>query len=203
MGEAILPFPDKKYQIIYADPPWRYRDKRKNPKTDRPRKYGGIGYPTMAVEEICELPVKNISDDNCILFIWVTFPILEEVFKVIKAWGFEYKTLGFSWIKINKNDGKPFFGIGHYTKSNCEVCLIGLKGKVKPISDQISSVIISKRGIHSEKPHIIREKIVKLCGDLPRIELFFRYNIPGWDCWGDEKDLIVRPENKKAINPFF
>jgi hypothetical protein len=81
LSDLILPFPDKKYQIIYADPPWRYRDKRKNPKTDRPRKYGGIGYPTMTVEEICGLPIKNISDDNCILFIWVTFPILEEVFK--------------------------------------------------------------------------------------------------------------------------
>jgi N6-adenosine-specific RNA methylase IME4 len=83
------------------------------------------------------------------------------------------------------------------------VCLIGLKGKIKPKTNKISSVILSERRLHSEKPHIIREKIVKLCGDLPRIELFSRYNVKGWDCWGEEKDLVVRPENKRAISPFF
>lgn len=113
----------KKYKVIYADPPWKYGDKLKH--------HGGGAedhYPTMETEEIMALPVKDIADEDCILFIWVTFPTLLDGIKVIESWGFEYKTLGFSWIKLNKGDKKPFFGMGHYTKSNCEVCLIGVKG---------------------------------------------------------------------------
>ena len=86
-----------------------------------------------------------------------------------------------------------FFGIGHYTKSNCEVCLIGVKGKPKIIDDTISSAIISPRQEHSRKPDIIRDKIVQLCGDLPRIELFARQKIPNWDAWGDSPNLQSQP----------
>ncbi len=155
---------NKKYNIIYADPPWHYKDKRKNPLTDRPKKYGGIVYPTMTTKEIMRLNVDLITDDNCMLFIWATFPNLQEVFEVIKAWGFEYKTLAFSWIKTNKKDGKPFFGIGYYTKSNCEVCLLAVKGKPIKVSNKVSSVIISPINGHSRKPDEVREKIVELCG---------------------------------------
>jgi len=190
----------KKYQIIYADPPWHYKDKRSNPLTDRPRKYGGITYPVMKTEDICNLPIKEIADDNCILFIWATFPNLQEVFKVIKSWGFEYKTLGFSWIKTNPKNGKPFFGIGHYTKSNCEVCLIGVKGKPIINSNKVSSVIISPINGHSRKPSQVRNKIVELCGELPRIELFARKDeqlfedetFKSWDVWGNEVESDIK-----------
>lgn len=95
---------ENKYRIIYADPPWSYRDKRK----------GSLGgaenhYPTLPIEQIKQLPVQNICSDDCILFIWGTFPCLPECLCVLQAWGFEYKTLGFSWIKTNKNNGRPFF----------------------------------------------------------------------------------------------
>jgi len=140
----------------------------------------------MTIEEIKNLPINKLADDNCMLFIWVTFPNLQEGLDVIKAWGFTYKTLGFSWIKTNKKNGKPFFGIGYYTKSNCEVCLIGVKGKPIVVSNKVSSVIIAPREEHSKKPDIVRDKIVELCGDLPRIELFARQKAEGWDCWGDE-----------------
>jgi len=177
----------KKYNIIYADPPWDYRDKRNKHK----RLCGGsaVHYKTMKTEEIIALPIKHISDDNCILFIWATFPNIKETFKVIDGWGFVYKTLGFSWIKINKNDRKPCFGIGHYTKSNCEVCLIATKGKIEIKSNKVSSVIISQREEHSKKPDIARDKIVELVGDLPRIELFARQKIEGWDYFGDDISL--------------
>jgi len=176
--------PEKKYNIIYADPPWGYRDKRNT----HPRISGGAEshYPTMAIEDIKTLPIDNLAADNCMLFLWVTFPTLPEGLDVINAWGFTYKTLGFSWIKTNKKNGKPFFGIGYYTKSNCEVCLIGVKGKPIKISDKISSVVMSPRDKHSKKPDIIRDKIVELCGDIPRIELFARTESPGWDVWGNE-----------------
>lgn len=194
----MIPFPDKKYKIIYADPPWKYNDKRQNPNTDRPKKYGGITYDVMETEDICRLPVKQISDIDCILFMWATFPNLPNALEVIKAWGFEYKTLGFSWIKTNKNQGF-FFGIGSYTKSNCEVCLIGVKGKPQIIDDTISSVLISPIHGHSQKPHIVRDKIIKLCGDLPRIELFARTRIHGWDTWGNDEKLNLKPLEAYSI----
>lgn len=174
----------RKYPIIYADPPWAYRDKRDK----HPRLCGGarVHYNTMDTKNISDLPVASLAADNSMLFMWATFPNLEEALKVIKAWGFTYKTLGFSWIKTNKNNGKPFFGIGYYTKSNCEVCLLGVRGKPIKISNSVSSVVISPKESHSKKPSIVRDRIVQLCGDIPRIELFARESVPGWDCWGNE-----------------
>lgn len=174
---------DKRYKIIYADPPWNYNDKRTGKKIS-----GGASnhYITMKIEDIKKIPIQNIASKNCMLFMWVTFPNIQEGLDCIKAWGFKYKTLGFSWIKTNKINGKPFFGIGYYTKSNCEVCLIGVKGKPIKQSNSVSSVIISPREEHSKKPDCVRDKIVELCGDLPRIELFARQQVEGWDCWGNE-----------------
>lgn len=140
----------------------------------------------MTLEEIKSLPIKNIASENCMLFLWVTFPNLQEGLDVIKSWGFKYKTIGFSWIKTNKKNNKPFFGIGYYTKSNCEVCLIGVKGKPIKESNSVSSVVIAPREQHSKKPDCVRDKIVELCGDKPRIELFARQHADGWDCWGNE-----------------
>ena len=179
----------KKYNIIYADPPWSYKDKRDK----HPRMCGGAisHYNTMSIEQIKSLPIKDLAADNCMLFLWVTFPNLQEGLDVIKAWGFTYKTLGFSWIKTNKNNGKPFFGIGYYTKSNCEVCLIGVKGKPIKVSNSVSSVVISPRQEHSKKPDQIRDKIVELCGDVPRIELFARKKAEGWDVWGNEVESDI------------
>ena len=108
-----------------------------------------------------------------------------------------YKTLGFSWIKLNSKNQHPFFGVGYYTKSNCEVCLLGIKGKMKPISNKVSSVILSPRREHSRKPDEIRNKIVELFGDLPRIELFAREKANGWDSWGDEIESDLKIEDYK------
>ena len=173
---------EKKYNIIYADPPWHYNTWRDGMGTAEKH------YKTMKVEEIVNMKdtIKKISDNDCILFLWVTFPCLIEGLKVMKEWGFKYKTLGFSWIKTNKKNGKPFFGIGYYTKSNCEICLIGVKGKPIKKSNYVSSVVISPREEHSKKPDSVRDKIVELCGDIPRIELFARQSVEGWDCWGNE-----------------
>lgn len=187
---------DKKYKIIYADPPWKYSDVHTWKKMG-----GGIAskYNMMNVWEICALPIKDIADNNCILFLWATFPNLKEAFLVMEAWGFEYSTLGFSWIKLNPENGKPFFGIGYYTKSNCEVCLIGRKGKPPKISNYISSVVMSKRREHSRKPDEVRKRIVDLCGDVPRIELFARQRYEGWDVWGNEapkeqQNILIKEE---------
>lgn len=190
-----MDFPKKKYNIIYADPPWDYKDKRGGIIG-----YGSVlaHYDTMKTQDIIWLPIRKIADNDCILFCWVTFPCLIDGLRVIKGWGFEYKTIGFCWIKTLKKQPiqqtsflpydviDSFFGIGHYTKSNCEVCLIGIKGKPEIISNKVSSIVFEPRGEHSAKPNIIRDRIVELCGDKPRIELFARSKVKGWSSWGDE-----------------
>jgi N6-adenosine-specific RNA methylase IME4 len=174
----------RKYSIIYADPPWSYRDKRDK----HPRLCGGATshYNTMSISEIKKLDVGGIADKNCMLFLWVTFPCLQEGLDTIAAWGFKYKTVAFSWLKTNRVNGKPFFGIGYYTKSNTEVCLLGVKGKPIKVSNSVSSVLISPRMEHSAKPGEARDRIVELCGDIPRVELFARNPAPGWHSWGNE-----------------
>jgi len=178
----------KKYSIIYADPPWQY-NARNNPNT---RFSQGVHshYPTMTTDEICSLPISDLADDNCALILWVTFPRLKDGIRVLESWGFRYVTVAFNWFKANKN-GTPFFGIGYYTKSNSEIALLGIKGRMKPISNYVSQVIISPREEHSKKPVIVRDKIVELFGDLPRIELFARQSTEGWDVWGNEVDSSI------------
>jgi site-specific DNA-methyltransferase (adenine-specific) len=185
----------KKYKIIYIDPPWKYNSRANNNTRFR----GGAGnhYNLMTMEEISNLPINNLADENCALFLWVTFPMLDEQIKLFEKWKFDYKTLGFSWIKLNPKNLKTFFGVGYYTKSNCEVCLLGIRGKMKPISNKISSVIISPRREHSRKPDEVREKIVELFGDLPRIELFARQKVNGWDSWGNEIESNINMEDYK------
>jgi len=170
---------DKKYNIIYADPPWSYEVDYvpdRNVKTH---------YKIMTLEEILKLPINNIADKNCILFLWVTAPQLQNVFKVIEAWGFKYSTVGFVWVKKNK-DGSPFIGLGAWTRANAELCLIAKKGSITCLDHSISQIIEAPVEEHSKKPDIVRELIERLVGKLPRIELFARQKPNGWDVWGDE-----------------
>lgn len=170
---------DKKYKIIYADPPWTYKDRKCNGNCSS-------HYETMSQQEICNLPVKNLADKDCILFLWVTYPMLKEGLEVIESWGFKYKTIGFQWIKKNKSGNGFFFGLGRWTRGNSECCLIAVKGKPHRINNSISQLIISPLQEHSKKTSEVREKIIELCGDVPRIELFARQKVDGWDCWGNE-----------------
>ena len=174
----ILPKEKRKYKIIYADPPWKY--------FEGGNKNQSLHYKTLSLEEIKNLEIEQLADKDCILFIWVTFPMLEKVFEVIKSWGFEYSTCGFNWVKRNKISKGWFFGLGSWTRSNSELCLIATKGKPIRFSASVSQVIDTPIEGHSKKPDCVRDKIVKLCGDLPRIELFARQKIKGWDSWGNE-----------------
>jgi len=176
----------KKYQIIYADPPWQFRNYNDNTA----KKWVGKQYPILNTKDICNLPINSIADNNCILFIWGTWTKLPDCLKVIRAWGFIYKTLGFCWYKENKNSSL-FFGMGYWTRSNTEYCLLATKGHPKRINASISQVLRYPRLKHSEKPHIIRDKIVGLVGNLSRIELFARQKTEGWDVWGDEVDSDI------------
>lgn len=178
----------KKYQIIYTDPPWAYNSKRSNYINN------GSGetlrhYDTLTIDELKEMPVKDIIDKNCMLFLWATFPQIQEALDLIKAWGFVYKTVAFSWVKTTKDGTKPAFGVGYYTRNNVEVCLLGVKGKPLKQVGNMSSVVISPREEHSKKPDLVREKIVELCGDVSRVELFARKQTEGWDTWGNEVEI--------------
>lgn len=172
-------YQDKKYQIIYTDPPWRYKDKSKS--------HGGGAeshYPTLQTEDICQIDIP--AADDSVLFLWVTYPQLEEGLKVIKAWGFQYKTVAFTWIKTTLSNN-PLMGMGRYTRANAEVCLLGTKGKgCKRLDASVRNVQFYPRLRHSRKPSEFRKQIVRLLGDLPRIELFARQKVEGWDCWGNE-----------------
>lgn len=186
---------NKKYQIIYADPPWQYKVWSKKGKGRSAENH----YKTMSVDEIINLKkfIDYISDDNCILFIWITYPCLKEAIKVIEAWGFKYKTCGFAWIKRNKKSNSWFWGMGYWTRANSELCLIATKGKIKRISKKIHQIIDTPIEEHSKKPSIVRDKIVELIGDLPRIELFAREKVNGWDAWGNEVESDIYIEDYK------
>ena len=168
----------KKYSIILADPPWKYFETGLHNQSWH--------YKTMTIEEIKNLPIKELSKEDCILFLWVTFPILKEAFEVIESWGFNYSTCGFNWIKKNKSGEGWFFGLGQWTRANSELCLIATKGHPIRQSNSVFQIIEEPLTIHSQKPAIVRDKIVELMGDLPRIELFAREKTVGWDAWGNE-----------------
>ena len=179
----MIEFPDKKYKIIYADPPWHYKDKARSGKRG-----AGYKYRVESNEYLENLPVEEIADDDCVLFLWVTFPKLSECWELIKRWGFEYKTVGFTWVKKNKKKDTWFWGMGNWTRANAEICLLCTRGKPKRVSASVHSVIDAPIGRHSEKPKEVRDKIVELMGDIPRIELFARDRTDGWDVWGLEVD---------------
>lgn len=183
-----MEFPGKKYGIIYADPPWHYRDKASSGKRGVCFKY-----EVQSHDWVCNLPVKTISDTDCILFLWITMPKLNEVMEVIESWGFKYKTCAFTWVKKNRKKPTWFMGMGSWTRANTELCLLATKGNPRRVSASVLSVIDSPLERHSKKPDIIRDKIVELCGDLPRIELFAREKVPDWDYWGNDVGVSSAP----------
>ena len=173
---------EKKYKIIYADPPWAYLwGKGKEGGHFAPEKH----YKTMSTDEICALNIKRIADKNCALLLWTTMPCLPDAVRVIKEWGFKYKTCAFTWVKVRK-DGQPIAGMGSYTKANAELCLLAMRGHIKSADKTVRQIVMSQRRGHSVKPPEVRDNIVQLFGDLPRIELFARQEVGGWDCWGNE-----------------
>jgi N6-adenosine-specific RNA methylase IME4 len=177
----LIPFPNKKYQIIYADPPWSYKD-----KALAGNRGAGCKYKVQTKNWLDNLPVFEIADNNCILFLWVTMPKLNECWDLIKKWGFTYKTVGFTWVKRNKKASSWFMGMGRWTRANAELCLIATKGKIIRESASVHSIIDTPIQAHSQKPNEVRQRIIKLVGDLPRIELFARERFAGWDAWGTE-----------------
>ena len=171
--------PNKTYSIIYADPPWSYKNRGTRAAASK-------HYDTMTLEDMKRMPINGIASEDCTLFMWATFPMLKEALAVIEAWGFVYKTIAFCWIKQNRSGKGLFMGLGNWTRSNAEICLLATKGHPKRFGKAVRSTVLSPIQCHSKKPDAVRERIVELMGNLPRIELFARQTAPGWDTWGNE-----------------
>lgn len=175
---------EKKYDIIYADPPWRYQDKTCEGACAK-------HYNTMSVEEICALPVANLAAKDCTLFMWATYPQMQEALKVIAAWGFKYKTIAFQWVKLNRNvklnnftiatvqdilHKACFFGLGRWTRGNTECCLLATKGKPHRENNAVSQLIFAPLTKHSSKPPEARDRIKTLLGGVCTLLNFSQEN---------------------------
>ena len=176
--QETVEIPKEKYQLLYCDPPWEYNGKSRNVE---------LHYPSMTREELKDLDVAKLAHDDCVMLMWVTYPHLPEGLELLQAWGFTYKTVAFTWVKKNKSGEGYFMGLGNYTRTNAEICVIGVRGKGLTVKSkdvrQICDASVSK---HSEKPAEIRDRIVELYGDVKRMEMFARKTTPGWETWGNE-----------------
>ena len=172
---------DLKYNVIYADPPWTFKTYSNKGKDRSPEKH----YSVMSFKDICNMPVGNIARDNSVLLMWAIDPLLDKAFEVIKAWGFTYKTVAFTWAKLNKTKPGFFTGLGYWTRGNPEMCLLATRGKPKRLNKSIPQLVVSQRQEHSRKPDVVYDHIEKML-EGPYIELFARRKRDGWSSWGNE-----------------
>ena len=192
----MIALPNKKYNIIYADPPWQYN---KGVYQDNGRKDRLLEeqYQTMSKKEIENLPIKKLADKDCALFLWVTDSHLCDGLELIKKWGFTYKTIAFVWVK-KTNKGNLCANVGSWTMKNTEICLLGTKGNMLKYKNKnnIFQLVEAERSKHSKKPEEVRKRIEELFPNTYKIELFARQKTEGWDCWGNEVNLM---ENENAV----
>jgi N6-adenosine-specific RNA methylase IME4 len=202
----------EKYKIIYADPPWQY-----NKTASKKGRTVETHYQTMPIDEICALPVREMAAEDAVLFMWATFPKIADGLRVVREWGFDYKTIAFVWVKARKSLNMfqssflpdmlfaDFMGMGNWTRANAEFVMLGTKGKPKRKRADIRQIVYAPIMEHSRKPDEVSHRIVKLCGDVPRVELFARRQNPGWDVWGNQVACSVEvgsPYNN-GVKPTF
>ena len=182
--------PKHKYNIIFADPPWWYNNRKTGGERKDKTKFGGGAqkhYPLMKDQELLALSkfISDLSADNCALFLWTTYPRLDFAIELLKTWGFRYTTAAFHWVKTRKQD-QLIFGPGYYTASNPEVVLLGIKGSMEPIKKMLPSVYLLPRMEHSRKPDKFYSLVEEMYPNTRKIELFARRQRENWDVWGNE-----------------
>jgi len=186
----------KKYNIVYADPPWPFKAQSvlttNTPMMDP--KGAQKPYNIMEIKELIALPVSRLTNDDCVLFMWVVAMYIPDALKIAEAWGFKYKTVAFVWEKLV--NGKPKPNPGMYTMQSTEFCFLFTKGAMTKYfeSRKVKQLIQAEKRGHSVKPDEARDRIVELFGKLPRIELFARIKTTGWDVFGDqiENSIIIK-----------
>jgi N6-adenosine-specific RNA methylase IME4 len=189
------------FGAILADPPWRFQT-YSGPKVPA---RGAQPYRTMPGLQISQLAVGDLVAPDCVLFLWCTWPTLLDALAVIEAWGFEYKTCAFDWVKAHagqiemfRDDTDPLMGMGYWTRANSEPCLLATRGKPRRLSADVRQGIIAPRREHSRKPDGVHERIERLVSG-PYLELFARQQRPGWSVWGNETDKFpIRPEQSRS-----
>ena len=177
--------PPRKYRVIYADPAWQFGNRNTGGTM---KSAAEAKYTVTSLADMAAMPVEKLADEHCLLVMWWVGAMPQEAINLCKAWGFRLVNMnGFVWRKLTKT-GIPFFGMGFSTRAGSESALIGVRGKLGELIDDhsVRAVIEAKVGRHSQKPHEFRQAIEKLCGDVPRIELFARDAADGWDCWGNQ-----------------
>jgi N6-adenosine-specific RNA methylase IME4 len=175
----------KRYRVIYADPPWTfatYSHKGKGRSAE-------AHYDCMSLNDVKALPVSRWADDDAILFLWATDPLLDKALEVMNAWGFTYKTVGFYWVKQNVSCRGFFTGMGFWTRANPEQCLLGTRGHPKRKAADVKKLVVTPRREHSRKPEEMYGYIERLA-DGPYLEMFARTSRPGWDSWGSQAGLF-------------
>lgn len=181
------PFADLRmfgYRVILADPPWRFE----NWSESGERKSASSHYSCLTKEELRRLPVGHLAADDCALFCWATFPVLEQALDLIRAWGFRYSTVAFTWAKRTQLDTGWHMGLGYTTRANAEICILATNGRLGlPKRRDVRSLIVEPIREHSRKPDRVRSDIEALF-DGPYVELFARSRRPGWDAWGNETE---------------
>ena len=184
----IIELPKKKYQVIYADPPWKtsYAKELKNNVSGTKSMDTKLPYQTMTDKEIMALPIAELTDNDAILFLWLIDSRIPIVKELMNGWGFEYITVGFVWHKKATTTSGENASLTPYTRKSTEFCFIGRKGGCLVKNHSCPQFINEAKREHSRKPDIVRTYITKMCGDLPRIELFARQKVQGWDTWGNE-----------------
>lgn len=191
------------YSIVYADPPWAFKAWTGD---HLPSRAADAHYSTMTMDDIKKIPVASWCADDATLFMWVVWPTLPDALEVMRAWGFEYKTCAFTWMKADPYrlfalEEDVYMGMGYWTRANSEVCLLGTRGKPKRVDAGVRQGIIEKKREHSRKPDCTADRIVQLMGDLPRLEMFARTRRPGWDVWGNDVDKFTAPTVSPAPPP--
>ena len=180
----------RKYRAIYADPPWSFR----NWSAKGTGRNAVSHYDCLDFQALAALPVADVAAEDCALFLWATDPRLPKALELIAAWGFQYKTVGFYWVKQNaaaKHDADYFTGLGYWTRANPEQCLLATRGKPTRKAKDVRRLVVEKRREHSRKPDCVRERIERLVSG-PYLEMFARETKPGWDCWGNQTALFNR-----------
>jgi len=177
----------KKYQIVYADPPWQYTSKKFQDGGRDFDKLESNHYATMTIDDLSKLPIEHIITDDSACFLWVVDSHLKEGIEILEHWGFSYKTVAFNWIKITKNK-KQCYNFSPWTLKSWELVLLGTRGKMGKykLLNNVKGLVIAERTEHSRKPEEVRKRIDSLFGNVEKIELFARRVTPGWDAWGDE-----------------
>lgn len=193
-GDPFIGLPRGHYRAILADPPWQFNSlwggRPKKTEAGYPSRAVDAHYDTLTIEQIAALPVGELAAEDCVLFLWTCWPVLQKSLPIIEAWGFTYKTCAFSWMKADPyrlfaDDATPFAGMGYWTRANTEPCLLATRGRPTRRAADVRQGIIAPRREHSRKPECVRERIERLV-DGPYLELFARSRRPGWESWGNE-----------------